>query len=251
MKIKGWRPLVQSARRFFFPANIVPRYLALVPAAGAGTRIGEGTPKQYLELAGRPLLHHTLATLAAHPLIVRVFVVLAPGDERFRAMPGHPMAQPVDPLYCGGETRAASVYNGLVAIRDAISGDDWVLVHDAARPCLSAAAIDRLIAEVGDGDAGGLLALPVADTLKRQDADRRVAGTEGREGLWQAQTPQMFRYGLLVEALRRAGTAEVTDEAGAIERIGLKPRLVMGEARNVKVTFPEDLALAELILRSS
>jgi 2-C-methyl-D-erythritol 4-phosphate cytidylyltransferase len=251
LKNQGLGPLVQSRHRPFSPANIVPRYVALVPAAGTGSRVGEGTPKQYLELAGRPLLQHTLATLAAHPSIVRVFVVLAPGDERFHAMPARVMAQPVDPLYCGGETRAASVYNGLVAIRDAVSGDDWVLVHDAARPCVSAAAIDRLIAEAGDGDAGGLLALPVADTLKRQDADGRIAATQAREGLWQAQTPQMFRYGLLVEALRRAGTAEVTDEAGAIEHIGLKPRLVMGEARNVKVTYSEDLALAELILRNA
>jgi len=126
-----------------------------------------------------------------------------------------------------------------------------VLVHDAARPCLSAAALDRLIDEVDESDAGGLLALPVADTLKREDDDRRVASTQARAGLWQAQTPQMFRYGFLVEALRRAGAADVTDEAGAIERIGLKPRLVMGEARNFKVTYPEDLELAKLILENS
>jgi 2-C-methyl-D-erythritol 4-phosphate cytidylyltransferase len=213
--------------------------------------MGEDRPKQYLEIAGEPLLHHTLRRLAAHPRIERVFVVLAPGDAYFQPFPTTAGTRPVEPLYCGGDTRAASVYNGLVAMRDAIAGDDWVLVHDAARPCLSAAALDRLIGEVADADAGGLLALPVADTLKREAADHSVAGTHPREGLWQAQTPQMFRYGLLVEALRRAGTSEVTDEAGAIERIGLKPRLVMGEARNLKVTYPEDLELAELILRSS
>jgi 2-C-methyl-D-erythritol 4-phosphate cytidylyltransferase len=228
----------------------VPRYIALVPAAGTGTRMGEGLPKQYLELGGRPLLHHTLQRLATHPQIARVFVVLAPGDARFGPMAATIQGRAVEPLYCGGETRAASVYNGLVAIRDGVSGDDWVLVHDAARPCLSAAALDRLIADVGDGDAGGLLALPVADTLKRENADGAVAGTQSRTGLWQAQTPQMFRYGFLVEALRRAGTAEVTDEAGAIERIGLHPKLVMGEARNFKVTYPEDLELAERILQS-
>jgi 2-C-methyl-D-erythritol 4-phosphate cytidylyltransferase len=156
----------------------------------------------------------------------------------------------VQPLYCGGETRSATVYNGLLAARDAMNGDDWILVHDAARPCVSTAAIDRLIAEIGDDEAGGLLAVPVADTLKRSDGDSRIVSTERREGLWQAQTPQMFRYGFLVEALRRCGPDAVTDEAGAIERIGLKPRLVKGELRNMKVTYPEDLALAALVLKA-
>jgi 2-C-methyl-D-erythritol 4-phosphate cytidylyltransferase len=229
----------------------VPRYFAIVPAAGTGTRMGEGTPKQYLTCAGRPLLHHTLERLSSYPPISRVFVVLAPGDALYGAPEGKDAAAKVAPLYCGGETRAASVYNGLVAIRDAVAGDDWVLVHDAARPCLSKAALDRLIDEVGETDAGGLLAVPVADTLKREDDEGCVMATEPRAGLWQAQTPQMFRYGFLVEALRRAGTLDVTDEASAVERIGLKPRLVMGESRNLKVTYPEDLELAELILRSS
>ena len=232
------------------PANIVPRYFAIVPAAGTGSRMGEGMPKQYLMCAGRPLLHHTLERLSRYAPISRVFVVLAPGDSRYRAAEGG-KAPGIEPLYCGGDTRAASVYNGLVAIRDAVTGDDWILVHDAARPCLSTAALDRLIAEVGDADAGGLLAVPVADTLKRSDDTGCVSATEARDGLWQAQTPQMFRYGFLVEALRRAGTSEVTDEASAVERIGLRPRLVMGEARNLKVTYPEDLELAELILKSS
>jgi len=213
--------------------------------------MGEGTPKQYLMCAGRPLLHHTLERLSRYAPISRVFVVLAPGDSRYCAAEESDGATRVEPLYCGGETRAASVYNGLVAIRDAVTGDDWVLVHDAARPCLSTAALDRLIAEVGEADAGGLLAVPVADTLKREDGLGCVMATEARGGLWQAQTPQMFRYGFLIEALRRAGTSEVTDEASAVERIGLKPRLVMGEARNLKVTYPEDLELAELILKSS
>ena len=229
----------------------MPRHFALVPAAGAGARMGGATPKQYREVAGRPLLHHTLRVLASHPRIACVFVVLAPGDIHFRAADWSAMPHRVEALYCGGETRAASVYNGLIAARDAVAGEDWVLVHDAARPCVSARAIDRLIAAVGEDDAGGLLALPVADTLKRADAHERVATTERREGLWQAQTPQMFRYGFLVEALRRSGPGSVTDEAGAIEAIGLKPRLVMGEPRNLKVTYPEDLELAELILSRS
>jgi 2-C-methyl-D-erythritol 4-phosphate cytidylyltransferase len=211
--------------------------------------MGEATPKQYLELAGHPLIHHTLRRIAAHPLISGVFIVLASDDARFRALGPRECPQRVEALYCGGATRAASVYNGLIAARDAIAGDDWVLVHDAARPCLTAVALDRLIAEIGDDEVGGLLAVPVADTLKRRDRDGRVSATEARESLWQAQTPQMFRYELLVEALRRAGPATVTDEAAAIERMGLKPKLVMGEARNFKVTRSEDLELAELVLR--
>ena len=225
------------------------RYFALVPAAGAGSRLGSEVPKQYLPVAGRPLLYHTLRQLAHHPRIEHVFVVLAPGDVQFRQTSWGDLEGRIRPLYCGGETRAASVYNGLLAARDEIGGDDWVLVHDAARPCLSPQAIERLISEVGDDEAGGLLAVPVADTLKRADGESRVTTTERREGLWQAQTPQMFRYGFLIEALRRCGAAAITDEAGAIEKLGLKPRLVMGEARNLKVTFPQDLELAALILR--
>ena len=227
------------------------RYFALVPAAGSGSRLGSSTPKQYLEIAGRPVLHHTLRRLAAEPRLDGIFVVLAPGDTDFAVAVGADLGPRIRPLYCGGETRAASVYNGLIAARDDVSGDDWVLVHDAARPCLSAEALDRLIAEVGEDDAGGLLAIPVADTLKRGDGDNRVEATERREGLWQAQTPQMFRYGFLVEALRRTGVGGVTDEASAVERLGLKPRLVMGDVRNFKITYPQDLELAELILAGS
>lgn len=227
----------------------MPSYYALIPAAGSGARMGDRRPKQYLELAGRALVEHTVRRLTADARIARVFVVLAPDDAYFRAMSVPGAGERVQALYCGGATRAASVYNGLIAARDAIAGDDWVLVHDAARPCLTAGALARLIAEVADDETGGLLALPVADTLKRGDGNKRVSATESRESLWQAQTPQMFRYELLVEALRRAGPDAVTDEAGAIERIGLKPKLVMGEARNFKITYPEDLELAGLILR--
>ena len=212
--------------------------------------MGTATPKQYLQIAGRPLIEHTLRALAADSRIASIFVVLAPGDIHFRALSTGD-ARGIQALYCGGETRAASVYNGLVAVRDAMSGDDWVLVHDAARPCLSAAALSRLISGVGENDAGGLLAIPVADTLKRSDGENQVIATESREDLWQAQTPQMFRYGVLVEALRRAGPESVTDEAGAVERMGLKPRLVIGEARNFKVTYPHDLELAALLLKDA
>lgn len=227
----------------------MPRYYALIPAAGSGARVGDPKPKQYLELAGRALVEHAVQRFVDEPRIAGIFVVLAPGDAYFRATNVPALGERVQALYCGGATRAASVYNGLVAARDAIAGDDWVLVHDAARPCLTAAALERLISEVGDDEAGGLLALPVADTLKRDDGARRACATESRAGLWQAQTPQIFRYELLVEALRRAGPDAVTDEAGAIEHMGLKPKLVTGESRNFKITYPEDIELAALILR--
>jgi 2-C-methyl-D-erythritol 4-phosphate cytidylyltransferase len=226
----------------------VPRYFALVPAAGSGSRVGGAGPKQYAPLAGHPLLYYTLRRLVRNPAISQVFVVLAPGDERFRTFNWEGLETSVFPLYCGGETRAASVFNGLVAVHDAVGADDWVLVHDAARPCLTDATLQRLIDEIGTDDSGGLLAVPVADTLKRASSDKRIVETASREQLWQAQTPQMFRYAVLVEALRRAPRAEVTDEASAVERLGIKPKLVMGEARNLKVTYTEDLELASLIL---
>lgn len=226
------------------------KYFALIPAAGGGARMGAELPKQYLELAGRPLIAHAIERLCANPRIAQVFVVLAPGDSHFARFDWMRFAGRLEPLYCGGETRAASVFNGLLAARDAIAAADWVLVHDAARPCLHAADLGRLIEELDDDATGGLLAIPVADTLKRASREGLVVRTEARDHLWQAQTPQMFRYRLLLEALRAADPALITDEASAIENLGLKPRLVMGSARNLKVTYPEDLALAELILKS-
>jgi 2-C-methyl-D-erythritol 4-phosphate cytidylyltransferase len=149
---------------------------------------------------------------------------------------------------CGGATRAESVSNGLQAAAMVATDDDWILVHDAARPCLSAAMLERLFTELADDPVGGILAVPVADTVKRADADQRVAATEPRDGLWQAQTPQMFRYGQLQKSLKNE--ISVTDEAGAIEAAGLKPKLVRGDSTNLKVTWPADLALAAMILRA-
>jgi 2-C-methyl-D-erythritol 4-phosphate cytidylyltransferase len=228
----------------------MPRHYALIPAAGSGARMGRDTPKPYLPLAGRPLLYHAVRRLAAHPLIEQVFVVLAPGDARFAREDWSAFASRLEPLYCGGDTRAASVFNGLLAVHDVAAADDWVLVHDAARPCLPAAALDALIAALAAEPAGGLLAVPVADTLKRANREREVLRTEPRDNLWQAQTPQMFRYRLLLEALRASDPAAVTDEAAAVEALGLKPRIVPGDARNLKVTYPQDLALAELVLKT-
>lgn len=222
------------------------RHFALVPAAGLGARFGGSTPKQYLPLHGRPLLWHAVAVLARHPRVERVFVVLHPKDEHFARQPWGELAK-VEGLRLGGETRADSVRNGLGAM-SSVTNDDWVLVHDAVRPCLTAAMLDRLLAEAGDDDAGGLLAVPLADTLKRADAQARVLATEPREGRWRAQTPQMFRRGVLLAALNAA--REATDEASAVEAIGLKPKLVMGSDLNLKVTWPEDLLLAEMVLRA-
>ena len=228
----------------------MPKLFALIPAAGSGSRMGGDLPKQYLPLAGRPLLYHTLNCMCRNAAIERVFVVLAQGDAHFACHDWQPFAAKLAPLYCGGETRAASVFNGLLAARNAIGGADWVVVHDAVRPCLLPEVLERLIASLRDEQTGGLLALPVVDTLKRGDADGYVVQTEPREHLWQAQTPQMFRYRLLLEALRATDPARATDEARAIEHLGLRPKLVMGDMRNLKVTYPQDLVLAELILKS-
>jgi 2-C-methyl-D-erythritol 4-phosphate cytidylyltransferase len=179
-------------------------------------------------------------------------VVLAPGDTAFAAHDWSAYAGKLEPLYCGGETRRDSVYNGLVAIMATLEADDWMLVHDAARPCLPRKDLETLVRETQNDEVGGILALPVADTVKRAAKDesgaQRVAATEERSLLWLAQTPQMFRAGLLMQALQRAkGTP--TDEAAAIEQMGLKPRLVAGSRENLKVTWPEDLAIAEAILK--
>ncbi len=226
------------------------KIFALVPAAGSGARMGAALPKQYLALAGRPLLYHTLRQLCACAEIERVFVVLAAGDAFYARQDWQPFAARIEPLFCGGAARAASVFNGLLAVRDLLAADDWVLVHDAVRPCLPADALARLIGTLREDAVGGLLALPVVDTIKRADAEGFVLQTESRESLWQAQTPQMFRYRLLLEALRAVDPATTTDEASAVERLGRRPRLVAGDTRNLKVTYPHDLDLAALILQS-
>ena len=223
------------------------RYYAIVPAAGSGARFGSEVPKQYLELAGRPLIHHAVAALCSYERIERVWVVLSPGDEWWGGYDWTCLGSKLRAVFCGGMTRAESVSNGLTAAASVLKDDDWVLVHDAARPCLSQKMLAALCDELVDDPVGGLLAVPVADTLKRADSDQRIVATEPRDGLWQAQTPQMFRYGLLTRALSE--NFAVTDEAGAIEAAGFKPRLVCSDATNLKVTFPADLRLAELILK--
>ncbi len=228
--------------------------VALLPAAGSGTRMSAQlsghAPKQYLGLAGRPMLWHAIRAVCVPP-VESVFVVLSPGDKQFGTYDWSAFAGRLHPLFCGGETRRDSVYKGLVALMADLDPNDWVLVHDAARPCLPPQDLAQLIAQCEGDKVGGLLAFPVAETVKKAAQDeagtQRVAGTEDRSQLWLAQTPQMFRAALLARALQLA-KGPVTDEASAVEQLGLKPRLVAGSRENIKVTYPEDMAIAESIL---
>jgi 2-C-methyl-D-erythritol 4-phosphate cytidylyltransferase len=222
---------------------------ALIPAAGSGTRVRAATPKQYVPLAGRPLLWHAVRAMCVRQ-VSAVFVVLAANDQLFARQDWSAFGGKVHPLYCGGETRRDTVLNGLAAVRGTVDADDWMLVHDAARPCLPSADLRKLLDEGAADAIGAILALPVAETVKRAGKDeagvQRVAATEDRAQLWLAQTPQMFRTGLLMQAL--GGMPHATDEAAAVEAMGLRPRLVLGSRENLKVTFPEDVAIAEAIL---
>jgi 2-C-methyl-D-erythritol 4-phosphate cytidylyltransferase len=225
----------------------LPRCYALVPCAGTGSRAGAGGPKQYRPLAGRPVVAHTLAALGAVPAVAATLVVLSPDDDRFdAAVPGFE-GERGWVARCGGASRAETVANGLAELQArGAQPHDWVLVHDAARCLLRPEWVLRLLDACRDDEVGGLLALPVADTLK-QELDGRVRATVDRAHKWAAQTPQMFRLGLLQPALAGAGPA-VTDEASAVEALGHAPRLVRGDLENLKVTWPEDFALAERLL---
>lgn len=222
------------------------RYWLVMPAAGAGRRFGGGTCKQYRQLAGRTVIEWALAPFLADPRCAGACVALAADDARFSTLPVSGAARlRVVP---GGAQRADSVLAGVDAC--GADGNDWVLVHDAARPCIEAAEIDRLLVAGASGE-GALLAQPLSDTLKRADSAGRVQRTEPREQLWRALTPQMFRAGALSAALRTAlAQGRVpTDEAQAMEWAGVAPLLVAGSALNIKVTVAADLALAEMVLR--
>ena len=230
------------------------RYFAVIPAAGSGRRFGAPLPKQYLPLNGVPLIRHTLQALLADARIDLVIVVLSPEDQDWHAdcLPSTG-ADRVVVVRVGGSTRAESVLNGINWMREQsrVDSNDWVLVHDAARPCLSASQLEALINTLAADPVGGLLAIPVADTVKRADADGRVEATVDRRLLWQAQTPQMFRLGLLQNALSAVDLSVATDESAAIEALGHAPKLVPGSLSNLKVTYPADLPLAAAIINSN
>ena len=225
------------------------RFWVIIPAAGIGRRMRADIPKQYLPLVGRAVIEHTLHRLSLHPAIAEIIVVLGEDDQWWQKLHLDSAARPVTTV-TGGEERCHSVLNGLQALARRADENDWVLVHDAARPCVRPGDIETLITHCRDEEAGGLLALPVHDTVKLADDSGHVLETLDRSALWRALTPQMFRYGILRQALQHAIDRQelVTDEAMAIELAGLPARLVEGHADNIKVTQPEDLALAAFLL---
>lgn len=224
---------------------------ALIPAAGRGTRFGGEVLKQYLPICGKAVLAHAIRAFQFHPLIDGITVVLAENDQWFESAVG-PLSSTVETV-TGGNTRAQSVRNGLQFIIDKYPFSDWVLIHDAARPCLPQPSLDRLLEQGLQSADGAILAMPVGDTLKRAGDTREIIATVDRRGLWAAQTPQLFHLAALsdaIDAARRDGF-ELTDEASAMEHAGARPKLVMGSAANIKITHPGDLAIAEAWLSRS
>ncbi len=222
---------------------------ALIPAAGAGTRYGGTVLKQYLPIRGKAVLAHSISLFQFHPSITGITVVLAENDQRFESAVG-PLATTVETV-TGGATRSQSVHNGLRSIAENHPDDEWVLVHDAARPCLSQRRLDTLLEQGLQSSDGAILAMPVGDTLKRSGESQNITGTLDRRGLWAAQTPQLFRVAELAEAIDTAHRqgVELTDEASAMEFVGASPKLVMGSVANIKITHSSDLAIAKALLK--
>jgi 2-C-methyl-D-erythritol 4-phosphate cytidylyltransferase len=209
--------------------------------------MGDALPKQYLPILGKPMMFHSVEALAAVSRISCVCVVLSPLDRHWGEYDWSDLPDKIEPVFAGGASRAQSVMNALLHLESRLARDDWVLVHDAARPCIQSELVEQFLDEIGDDPIGGLLAMPMADTLKSADENQRVAATIPRLNLWRAQTPQMFRQHLLRRGLELR--ADATDEAHAVEGVGYSaPRLVQGENSNIKVTFAEDLFLAAMIL---
>jgi 2-C-methyl-D-erythritol 4-phosphate cytidylyltransferase len=227
--------------------NDMPKIFALVPAAGQGTRIGDAVPKQYLPIDGKPMLFHALEALASVGRIQAVVAILSPLDRHWGEFDWSAFPDKIEAAFTGGRNRGESVRNALKHLEPRIAKDDWVMVHDAARPCITRKLVDQFLDELESEPVGGLLAMPLADTLKRSEETLHVAATVPRAGLWRAQTPQMFRYEMLVRAL--AAKPDATDESQAVEALGYSPRLVQGENSNFKVTFAGDLPLAEMVIR--
>jgi len=221
---------------------------ALIPAAGRGTRYGGAVLKQYLPVRGKAVLAHSIRAFQFHPLISGITVILAEDDRWFESAVGS-LSVAVETV-TGGDTRAQSVRNGLQFISDNHPETEWALIHDAARPCLSPASLDRLLEKGLQSPDGAILAMPVGDTLKRAGDGKEITGTVDRSGLWAAQTPQLFRIAALAEAIDAAQREghELTDEASAMEFVGARPKLVMGSVANIKITHPTDLAIAEALL---
>jgi 2-C-methyl-D-erythritol 4-phosphate cytidylyltransferase len=221
---------------------------ALIPAAGRGSRYGGAVLKQYLPVCGKAVIAHSISTFQFHPQISGITVILAEDDRWFDSAVGNLVAA-VETV-TGGDTRAKSVRNGLQHVTDNHPGAEWVLVHDAARPCLSRASLDRLLEQGLQSPDGAILAMPVGDTLKRAGGEQGIAATIDRRDLWAAQTPQLFRTSALADAIDAAHRAgcELTDEASAMEFVGARPKLVMGSVANIKITHPTDLAIAEALL---
>lgn len=225
------------------------RYWAVVPAAGIGLRMGSDIPKQYLSLHGCRVIEHSLYTLLSNSRIDGVYLALASDDTWWGDSPA--AADPRIVRVDGGSERCHSVLNALERLQESAASEDWVLVHDAARPCLRPEDLDLLIDSLTDHPVGGLLGVPVRDTMKRTDAAATITDTVSRDGLWHAYTPQMFRLGTLYQALQAAVAKglTVTDDASAIELAGMHPQMIEGHDDNIKITRPEDLALADFYLR--
>ncbi len=225
-------------------------YWLIVPAAGAGRRFGSETPKQYLPLMGRTVIQCTLNRLSLLEDVEKIIVPINPDDHHAHQL-SYQFPSKLS-FVAGGIERADSVQAGLNALQGLAQPDDWVLVHDVARPCVRVSDIEQMIVELANDEVGGVLANQMTDTIKRSAVDgNRIIATVPRGELWQALTPQMFRYGLLQQALARAKKYKVTvtDEASAVEALGYQPKLINGATDNIKITYPADLAIAEYLLR--
>ena len=223
------------------------RHIALIPAAGIGARFGAGKPKQYVEINGKTVLQHTIDIFENHPAIDLIAVIVSPEDKTFQTTP----SRKTRVFRVGGASRAETVRNGVSALlaQGLAAEQDNILVHDAARCCLPPEALTRLIEEAGGQEQGGILAVPVADTLKRADGKNHIGETVSRAGLWQAQTPQLFQTALLHRALSAEDLSDITDEASAVEKLGVQPLLVQGDTRNLKLTLPQDEFIVRLLLQ--
>lgn len=222
---------------------------AIVPAAGIGSRMQADRPKQYLQLDGQTVIEQTINRLATHPRIDGIVIAIANNDPWWQSISLN-IACPTH-IVAGGEARSDSVLNALIALANITNDDPWVLVHDAARPCLRHQDIDAMISTLGKHPVGGILGIPVTDTVKRVNTEGQITKTVCRQGLWRASTPQMFHLSALKQALESAREKQlvVTDEASAMEFVGLQPMMVEGHADNIKITVPQDLALASLFLQ--